>query len=181
MKIMNFLVLILFICSGSLLAFDQIGDIERKKPDKPDIYFIGTWYGGFFASLNCVLNHLSWCEKNRKTPVVYWDERSLYYNLGGFNGKNNVWEYYFEPVAKISGKPKSPITLQFVPENEPIEFCVDYMDQSTRDKAYRLISKYIKIKPRVQYKIHSFYKRKMMGKRTIGIHVRGTDKYQEVH
>ena len=62
---------------------------------------------GFFAEFLWVLNHLEWCLRNNKVPVVYWDSTSAYYSPAGFNGASNVWEYYFEPVSSESYKPGS--------------------------------------------------------------------------
>ncbi len=147
---------------------------ENKATEQ--IHFIGTWYGGFFASLNCVLHHLLWCEKHHRVPVVYWDNRSLYYTPG-FSKNKNVWEYYFEPVSHVRAKPKKPITLQFTPYvPDKIEFCPEMIDQETRLKAHKLITRYIKIKRNIQHKIDSFYATHLAGKKTIAIHIRGTDK-----
>lgn len=43
-----------------------------------------------------------------------------------------------------------------------------------------IINSFIKIKPEIQKKIRSFFKDKMMGKTTIGIHLRGRHTYGEV-
>ena len=178
MKIVNHLILTIFIQG---ISTSTLHAVNNRPKQKPDIHFIGTWWGGFFASFNCVLNHISWCERNGKTPVVYWDERSVYHNPGGFYRKtNNVWEYYFESVSRVYAKPSSTINLEFFPKNESMEFCQDYIDQSTRNKAHSLIAKYIKIRQRTSTKINTFYNRNMLKKHTIGIHLRGTDKFKEV-
>jgi len=168
----------LFLVLLGLSCVVAVPDTLAKK-DNRNVHFIGAWYGGFFASFMCVLNHLSWCEKNNQIPVVYWDNRSLYYS-GRLNGSDNVWEYYFEPVSSVNYRPSKPINLQFTAVTpDAIEFCQDYIDQNTRKKAYALISKYIKIKSNVKHKIDDFYQRYMARKRTIGIHLRGTDKGSE--
>jgi hypothetical protein len=59
---------------------------------------------GFFAEFLWVLNHLEWCNKNKLTPVVYWDSKFAYYSPTGFNGTLNAWEYFFEPVSSESFK-----------------------------------------------------------------------------
>ncbi len=143
-----------------------------------DVYFIADWYGGFFASLNCVLNHLWWCDQNNKIPIVYWDHRSPYYKPGGFNGRSNVWEYYFEPVSHLNYKPSNPIFRKWSPFQNFL-FCGDYSTQKTRESAYQVISKFIKIQPIVQRKIDNFYQKNMQNKYTVGIHLRGTDKWRE--
>lgn len=131
----------------------------------------------FFASITCVLNHLAWCDRNEKIPVVYWDNRCLYYEPSGFNGSNNAWEYYFEPVSNLQIRPPTQITLTFIADGAGgIDFSVDHFSDEQRNYAAYLIDKYIKIKPIVQQKIDQFYYDNMYGKKTVGIHLRGTDK-----
>ena len=31
--------------------------------------------------------------------MIKWGSESQYYSKNGYNGSNNVWEYYFEPMA----------------------------------------------------------------------------------
>lgn len=143
----------------------------------PEVHFIGPWYGGMFASFNAVLHHLLWCEQNNQIPVVFWDSRCHYYNHGGFNGSDNAWEYYFQPVGPINPRPFHSVPMEFSPVGTI--WCNDYIDQATRQSAQRLIDKYIKFNPIVQAKIDAFYNQFMAGHKTVGIHLRGTDKYKE--
>lgn len=137
-------------------------------------HVIGTSQDGFFSSFLSVLNHLGWCEKIKKIPVVYWDERSLYYDNKGYNGTYNVWEYYFEPVSHLQYQEGDHIDVRYATEDW--HFHYRFLEQSYRNQAYILISKYIQIKKPIQEKIDQFYQQNMTGKKTIGIHIRGTDK-----
>lgn len=142
-------------------------------------YVIGVHHAGFFSALLGVLNHLVHCNNINKIPVVYWGSSSLYYLPGGFNGSHNVWEYYFEPVSHLAYKPnKDKVHASY--GGEYAEFYYSALGQATRNKAYQIISQYIRIKPIVRAKIDTFYQEHMAGKRTIGIHLRGTDKFTEV-
>jgi hypothetical protein len=141
-------------------------------------HVIGSWTpGGMGICLHSVLGHLRHCEVNNKIPVVYWGSESAYYNPGGFNGSQNVWEYYFEPVSHLNYAHGDTIH-QFCQSDCGL-FSYLYMSQPMRTEAYRLIKKYIKIKPVVQHKIDEFYRTYMVGKKNIGIHIRGTDKVLE--
>jgi hypothetical protein len=142
-----------------------------------DILYIGPGQGGMFASIFSVLHDVLWCEENDKIPVVFWDRRSLYYNFYGFNGSKNVWEYYFQPVCPINPCPSHVVPRPFW-RNGRI-FDQDLIDQETRSLAQRLVNKYIKLNPVVQKKVDDFYLKHMAGQKTIGIHLRGTDKYSE--
>ncbi len=143
----------------------------------PNVHFIGPWYGLFFASLYCVLNHIKWCEENNKIPVVYWDSRSQYYNSQGFNGKTNVWEYYFEPVSHINLAPANRPALEFSPGGSG--FNSYQLDQTSRHRIHHYLQKYVKIRPVIMKKIDKFYTENMGGRHTIAIHLRGTDKGRE--
>lgn len=138
-------------------------------------HIIGVHHAGFFSCFLGVLNQLYWCEQNDKIPVVYWGEKSHYYNPAGFNGSFNVWEYYFEPVSDQTYQSGDLVYNSYTVMKENPTFMWNWIDQPTREKANTLVSKYIKIKPVVQNKIDSFYQAKMLGKKTIGIHIRGTD------
>ena len=110
-------------------------------------------------------------------PIVYWDNSSRYYNHGGFNDSTNVWEYYFEPVSHLRYIPGDVVHNGYY--SDTIHFLYAWTDKAHCERAHYLISKYIRIKPIVQRKIDTFYQEKMLGKKTIGIHVRGTDKWSE--
>jgi len=166
-------------------------------------YIIGQHGWGFFSCFLGTLNQLFSCEIHNKTPVVYWDKTSLYYEENGFNGCKNVWEYYFEPVSSLSFvhgdcvhnvypikdidfsqtyTHTSSINVNYrgINKNYPYQLIISVNPTSLhRMQAHRLISSYIKIKPCVQKKIDHFYQQYMNGKKTIGIHLRGTDKHIE--
>jgi len=161
-----------------VLAFTDENECN-PQPNPDNISYIGPGHQGMFASINSVLHDLLWCEKNNKIPVVFWDDRSNYYKPGGFNGSDNVWEYYFQPVAHVNPRPKDVVPR---PSWERIGrfWDQDIIDQEARNNAQRLIDKYIRFNPIVQIKIDAFYQTYMEGKKTVGIHLRGTDKEIEV-
>ena len=150
---------------------------DTKSPAQK--YVIGAHQGGFFAAFLAVLNHLAYCKQTNRTPVVYWGDRSWYYRKNGFNGSHNVWEYYFKPVSKLKYDPNKD-RLHSSYEGPYSTFHYTDLDETTRHNAHDLIAHYIRIKPVVKNKIDDFYTKHMMGKHTIGIHLRGTDKFREM-
>lgn len=128
---------------------------------------------GFFSAFIQILHELAWC-KHDETPYVLWDSRSLYYNPQGFNEKHNVWEYYFEPASEVPSTTHDNTDLY---ADRYINF--DF-SQTARDFAHKIIKKHVKIRPTVQDKIDHFYQQQMAHKKTIGIHLRGTDKKIEM-
>lgn len=145
---------------------------------------------GLFSMFFCALNNIAWCEKNNVVPVVYWDDKCVYYSDKGHNGGKNVWEYYFEPVSWESYRPNDEIRKAFRdPDNQSINVLQHPVyDKAIRDEAKvehrknvnKLIQKYVKIKRPIMDKVELFYQKNMVGKKNIGIHIRGTDKVKEV-
>lgn len=140
-------------------------------------YVIGPWPGGMGVCLTAVLNHLNLCELTNRTPVIYWLKDSLYYNHNGFNGSHNVWEYYFEPVSEMTYQRKDHLHHFYA--EQYWKFSYYKITEQNRKDAHILINKYIKIKPIVRNKIDNFYEQYIRGKKTVGIHIRGTDKFIE--
>ena len=68
---------------------------------KSEVAVRGCEGWGFFAEFLWALNHIDYCIKQKKTPMIYWDENFSYYSPNGYNNSKNCWEYYFEPVSLI--------------------------------------------------------------------------------
>jgi tetratricopeptide (TPR) repeat protein len=152
---------------------------ETRKPAPILKYVIGPWPGGLGVCLHNVLNHLVFCEKQKRTPAIFWGSDSLYYDSRGFNGYKNVWNYYFMPVSTQRYKKGDKIHIFYPDKSEHEKFSYYDTTQEKRYSAYRLINKYIRPNAIVQSKITNFFKKNIYGKRTIGIHIRGTDKIKE--
>lgn len=142
-------------------------------------FVIGQHGAGFFSNFFGALNQLDWCEKNNKIPVIYWDNKSHYYNPSGFNDATNVWEYYFEPVSNLTYEPGEPIHKNYgPPTGQGLGSFSSLLKNKHRGK--NLIDRHIRIRAETTAKIEQFYQTHMAGKKTIGIHIRGTDKYKEI-
>lgn len=151
-------------------------------------YVIGAWYSGFFSTFFGVLNHLAWAKKNNKIPVVYWDSGCLYYEKTGFMGATNAWEYYFEPVSNEHYKPGDPIHNTYhdpdhnliTPITSPREGHSCFLIEQYRAHANMIINEFVRVKPYVKKIIKKFQEDHNMDTiPTIGIHLRGTDKFME--
>ncbi len=140
-------------------------------------HVVGYWQAGFFAAFIGVLNHLAWCKDTNMTPVINWNN-AIYYQAEGYNNSKDAWEYYFEPVSTLKYTPGDFVNSHFY-AGQSIYFTGWTVDHFSRAKAYYLIKNYIKVNAIVQKKIDDFYNEHMKGKRTIGIHLRGTDKHTE--
>ncbi len=166
---------ILFIALAGILSSQSNIDSSNIRNHK---YVIGSWHAGFGSAFLAVLNHLDHCNKTNKTPVVYWGPESFYYNKEGFNGSHNVWEYYFNPTSNLHYAIKDRINMSYGVNNHQ-HFYYNLISPAKRKEAAALIKKYIKINTPVLNKIDAFFAQNMAGKKTIGIHIRGTDKIRE--
>lgn len=138
-----------------------------------DKYVIGTTTWGLFADFKSVINHLTLCEFQHEIPVVYWDSGSSYY-VKGYRQTENVWEYFFEPVSSLKYEINDVVHKGYWTQFKDLH--QEDLDDLTRRRVYRLIRKYIRIKPDIQKKVDDFYLKNMFEKKTIGIHCRGTDR-----
>lgn len=158
-----------------LAIFSSHTSQENKK------YVIGCHVCGFFANFVAVINKLDMCEKNNLTPVIYWDSKSCYYQKDGFNGSYNVWEYFFEPSSHLHYVDGDSIDRQ---TSLAKPFLINpgncMPNQAERLRAYELITKYMPLKPFVKETITEFRQKHMSNDFIIGLHLRGTDKIQEV-
>jgi len=180
--------------------------LDKLSQDTSKKYVIGYHNAGagMFSAIAGVLNNIAWCERNGKIPVVYWGPEAYgqlryptqtcntpYYQEGGFNGSTNVWEYYFEPVSEERYLLGDQITCNYYVYHTPRELlipvhygnprsCLQIECRERRKEIKYLVDKYIKVKPEVMNKVDAFYEAHFKGKKTIAIHMRGTDKKTEV-
>jgi hypothetical protein len=53
---------------------------------------------GLFSLIQQVIANIPWALQEKRTPIVYFGERNCYWTPQGYQGKDSVWEYYFEPL-----------------------------------------------------------------------------------
>ena len=184
-----------------LIVFTAINcpEVTTKSPkiNQPKIknILIGIepYPAGFFHNMIGVINKLNWADQFDLTPVVYWGPSSQYYQKEGYNGATDPWEYYFAPVSSVTyeeviGKSETIIAqdrheapdMSRVPATDcDIIGYHKILDRDYRRSIKRIIDKYIKIKPVILDKVDTFCLKNFSGKKTIGIHLRGTDKESE--
>lgn len=173
----RFLLFLLIFLNSLFSAVYAVGASEK--------HVIGCHCGGFFSIFISVLNDLAWCERNGKVPVVNWmSSECLYYQKKRYYGKKNPWEYYFLPVSNLRcTKYDKAHACYDAPDGSTI-YSPNTSWEITRDHRkwvkHALIDKYIKLHPKIAKKINEFYERHIKGKKTVAIHLRGTDKWQEV-
>lgn len=187
-----------FAIATVLLFFCMISPKPKPKPKpKPTTHasaiagisshkhVIGARWVGMFSNFLGAINHLDWCLRNNKIPVVYWVAPCMFYTGNIYNGSTNVWEYYFEPVSGLSYSPQDIIHNDYhAPDGSHIYWIFNAQTQPSKEKRRdiynRIIKPFIKLNAIVQKKVDTFFETQMQGKHTIGIHLRGTDKWGEV-
>lgn len=152
-----------------------------------DKYIIGAHpLRGFFAAIFHAIAGVMWAEENNKVPVIYWDHNSPYYQKTGYFGNSNAWEYYFEPISSasyLSGDEVNNLYLGHSTDPYVYDIFEHYLPSGINDvklRVHKHFTKYLRIKPRIKKKVYDFYSTHIKGKKTIGIHLRGTDKHIEV-
>ena len=145
---------------------------------------------GFFSAFLQVLDNLRWCEQNNHSPIIKWGNDSQYYSSNGYNGSDNVWEYYFEQMqtqltdSSVIKDNYNNFLLKEIPQNfghrnigtSGLRVKPDWniVDDYWRKEANRIINKYIFIKPNILSKIDNFYQENLISNKTkIAIHLRG--------
>jgi len=145
-------------------------------------FVIGSFRNeGFFSSFLAVLSNVMWAERNGKIPVVHWTQECFYYQKEGYHGSMEPWEYYFEPISHLRYEPGDPTynsgdALDGTHVWGPFLKYSDHFHREFRFQVHDVIQRYIQIKPHILEKVDAFYNTHMKGKRTIGIHLRGTDR-----
>lgn len=141
---------------------------------------------GLFSNFLRVINHLDWCIKNDKIPVVYWDKESSYYSPEGYNESMNGWEYYFEPVSDQTYNAGDVIHRSYcsvdgkIVVNYTLEIPIGLSPEIRYYVYNNLITPFIKPNQIIQNKVDAFFDKHLAGNYTIGIHIRGTDKAIEI-
>lgn len=172
--------------SSGMLFFSQRGQLN---PDKviAILSLQREWIpsAGFFSLLFHVLYLLPFAERLRLVPVVdqwngcaFSEDKPVY-------GTDCVFEYYFEPMGGISlNDALNSFTVTVVDYRKfnyfrrtvggHIYYRSDDFFLNEMSSLYR---KYIHLNPRTQGRLEEERRKLLSGKRTLGIHCRGTDFY----
>jgi hypothetical protein len=98
-------------------------------------------------------------------------------------GNDNVWDWFYEqPYSNLIPAPSDVEKVVGIIFDQQSEFvspniCPNNEQeiQKRREIFSNIISKYIHLKPEMQQKVDSFVQKNYLGKRVLGLHLRGTD------
>ena len=57
---------------------------------------------GLWSSFFQVVGLIRYAERHDLEPVVYFNDAACWWSQDGYNGSRNAWEYFFEPVGRVS-------------------------------------------------------------------------------
>ena len=169
-----------------VLMFKHLG---QENPDKT-IYLIYTNNAarGFFSLFNLVLDGLEFAEYYNLTPVVEFGSDTIYQEESGVDGVMNSFEYYFKQPSNVSltsaRHSKNVVFYDFPHRKHSIpDFNITVgasLTDSEKMEDYLgrradIIKRYIRFSDRTQSYLNSTTDKLICGKKTLGVHVRGTD------
>lgn len=146
-------------------------------------YFIrenGNGYG-FFAEFHALLDKIKFAEMFGMTPVVWWGADFVYWEKNPVNGVTNGFEYYFmQPTDYvIEDLQKAYFVMNAKNAQAPwIERTLEKGEDVSEE--YEMLmaevyQKYIHLKPNIENQLSAEIKKLLEGRKTIGVHYRGTD------
>lgn len=127
---------------------------------------------GLFSNVYSVLGALDWCAEHGKKLAVRFDSGPYLDPTYG----PNWWEYFFERLTEVN-----PMDLSLGPRPELLAFSAEMATRVIRNRpvAADLIRKHLVIKPHVTRGLDEFWAKSIGERFAIGLHLRGTDKFQE--
>ena len=145
--------------------------------------YIPASYSGFFSNFNRVLAYLYFADCYHLAPVVEYSPENPYAEKIAVNGSSNPFEYYFHQPAgiELEDLKKQPVVLHSRRENCWLANELDDVRANyTRSDRFiaemgRMIHTYIRLKPEVSEPLQKERTALIRGKKTLGVHVRGTD------
>ena len=74
---------------------------------------------GLFSLIQQVVANVPWALAEGRVPVANFGRRTCYWTPRGFRGRDNVWEYYFEPLDRAHPAASLPDHARAAIASEP--------------------------------------------------------------
>lgn len=138
---------------------------------------------GFFAEFFSVLEKLIFADMFAFTPIVEWGRHFQYIEQEGANGTENGFEYYFSQPAGYSEKDAEDALFVTISKSAQSAWVERYLKREygydlsppIEKKLAEIYGKYIRLNDIAGRMIERDIAGMLQGKKTIGIHYRGTD------
>ena len=166
---------------STTLLLSQFGEENADKM----IYYI--CYGekeayecGFWGLMNMSLIKLSFLDNYPFIPCIHWGKGVYYHESGMDYITENVFEYYFEPVAGFTWeevKKSRNIVNMAMNCNCSIELQKGPYSWNDEDikKLGILYKKYVRLNEKTRIDLEKAIRKTLNGGKTLGVHIRGTD------
>jgi hypothetical protein len=177
-------------------AMNRAASNNDKLGETPIVLILPRMHG-FFSLVFQAVGQAHLAEKTGVTPVVYFNRHCPYWSDEGYNGSRNVWDYFFEPLSKITVESLFPIepnllegfTLDEFAERcagtrvtvtnryPPVIECMSPIGVSfERSFVHGLLNKHLILKPRVRQMVDDFCRAHFQTRPILGVHYRGIEK-----
>ena len=151
---------------------------------------------GLWSSFFQVIGLIRYAERQGLEPVVYFNDATCWWSQDGYNGSRNAWEYFFEPIGRVSAMellgPKnsslehsSMQQLQAALPGDIVmsDYILDHVGYYDHTEAQRaeyasIVERRIRVKSQVLRKLDLTLVETLTRGAT-AVHYRGTDKFCE--
>lgn len=165
---------------ADIVVVDHLGDLH---PNALVYKVVLGNTSGFWWEITSALHYLYYASKYNLTPVVQWSDSRFYKEAESVDGTNNIFEYYFLPASEITVSDISKCkNVVYRNENQALGFTENEwvkdgyrMRMKWIERYGGVYRKYCKLNQKTQLIIDKNIMRLLSGKRTLGLHVRGTD------
>jgi hypothetical protein len=94
--------------------------VTSMSPPRPEgLHIICEMDVGLFALIHQVVSHIPFALSENRIPIVYYQDRTCYWTPKGYQDRDTVWEYYFEPLV-----PAYPVSS--IPPHIRTAICLNY-------------------------------------------------------
>ena len=143
-----------------------------------------------------VIGLIRYAERHGLEPVVYFNDGTCWWSNDGYNGTRNAWEYFFEPVGRVSeaellgttNRDLEHASLQQIQAALPddivmSDYILDHVGHYDHTEAQRqeyaaIVKRRIRVKSQVLAKLNLALAEALTRGAT-AVHYRGTDKFCE--
>lgn len=151
---------------------------------------------GLWSMFFQIIGLIRYAERRDLEPVVYFNDATCWWSPNGYNGSRNAWEYFFEPIGRVSamellGTKQSSLehaSVQQLQDALPDDIVMsDYIldnvghydhTEAQRQEYASIVERRIRVKSQVLAKLDPTLVEALTRGAT-AVHYRGTDKFCE--
>lgn len=97
----------------------QVERASLPHTDQRRLHIICERDVGLFSLIQQVIANIPWAVSEGRIPVVYFGQRTCYWNPNGYGDRDTVWEYYFDPIVPEHPVSSIPVDVLAAIESRP--------------------------------------------------------------